>query len=246
VVLLVARNQVADRTRAPVALEKVGVDGHHVAGRVNAVELIHIVAGTHRRDHEPAGRPPTWTVVREPKPVGVRGVEEQGLGSDRQHHVRVAQIEGYIPTAGRLPQQLLDQTLGTFECVTEKEASPSAFDQAVRLQGLAFERAGRISPVSHRRTGPTVDAVCSALRATCHQPSGPAQRPFCCSQSSRSPICQSFDPPRGVIWASGSARSCSTYHRSKRPRERAASESSASRTICRYGPRRYFRAGTGK
>ncbi len=191
--------------------EEVGPHGHHAARRVNAVDRIGI-AGRGEAPDEEAGRAPAGRLVgREVEPVGVRGIEEHLLRRERQHHVRVAHVDGDVAPLRRLGAHRLDERLGALEGLAEEEAPPAAVDRRTCLRLLRIALPPLAEGRHHGLVAHALEAVgigaAPAPRCRTRHACLPGQSPCVCSHISSRATCHSSEPRRGVMALLGSANS---------------------------------------
>ena len=133
--------------------QSLGVDGQHVTLLVEAVYLAPVLGGAGPADAKATIDPSGRTIVAEPDPQGVAGVEKQLLRCLGQHLVGRGHIEGDVALARRFGEQFLGQAGGVGIGMADEQPAPAAM-QGERLAGrlVAFRQA-RLQPFVGGRLG---------------------------------------------------------------------------------------------
>ncbi len=151
---LVLRHQEGERPRLAVAPEELRLGRHHVALGEDAGDGVGVAARLQAADDEAARARAPPLVAVEPQAIGVRGIEEELLRSQRQHHVRVAQVEGDVAASRLLLAERVGEGLAVGEGVGEDEAAPPHVDGHVVLHRLGRRPLRDLPALQRRGPGP--------------------------------------------------------------------------------------------
>ena len=118
---------------------------------VELIDGLRIGAPAKPSDAEPGMGASRGPVFRQPKPVGVGGVEKQLLGRAGEDDVRIPQIKGDIPFVFSLVAERIGHVERIFEGVGENKPAPPAVNHYVLPDLLHVRSPGWIAPVLQRR-----------------------------------------------------------------------------------------------
>ena len=133
----ILRHQIGQRPAVAVAPEEVGVDRHHVARHVDAVDRFGVLFRGEQAHLEALRPTPRGPVGREVEPEGVGGVEEQLQRRRGEQNVGIAHVEGDVATLGLLLPEMLHERRHLLERLREDELAPAALDACFR-RGLGM------------------------------------------------------------------------------------------------------------
>ncbi|MNC03276.1 hypothetical protein D3C75_506770 [compost metagenome] len=103
-----------------------GIDRQHAAGLIQLIDRLPVGIALRASNAETAKHPGRLTVVAEPQAQGIGRVEEQLRRLQPQHLLGRGDVQGNVPLAGLLVEQLPGQARGIGKGVADQQAPPAA------------------------------------------------------------------------------------------------------------------------